>query len=213
MKKKILLLLFAFSPLTFGANVFISNIVFAGPGDTLYADSNGTPLNGGAVTLGYFADGYDVMAGLGSPMTLVSDFNVILTVLSGAFTSNLGGAFAGYADTPMSTDFGTAGVITSPDPLIGRSLYIFAGNQSTLGNSTQFLLLDLGITLRDDVPTEQDYVGSPAGLSPLIGSTGTFVGNTGAGFGTYQTVQLAIPEPSTLLLTALGALALLRRKR
>jgi nitrate/nitrite transporter NarK len=83
---------------------------------------------------------------------------------------------------------------------------------------SEFALVEAG-TIRDDFPMEHTYVpmgsfpysGSPP---PIIGTIGTFYGDTGLGEGAYYTLKMSyVPEPSTALLGALGVLGALGLRR
>lgn len=192
------------------ASAIVTNVQ-TGTSDTLYANANGTLLDGGVVTIGHFSDGFDVSANLGDIPSLVADFTVLTSALAGTPSASLGGSFPGFVEQNASTDLGA---ITGTNTLIGRGLYSFIGSADTLVDSLEFGLVFLQ-NIADDSPVPNDYNSNPSGLALLIGSTGSFTGNaSGFGNATHDTVQLvAIPEPSTLLLSALGVLALLRRKR
>ena len=202
------------------ATFFISN-VGNGPGDTLYADKNNTPLAAGFTAIGYFTSpvlqtSIDTIGGLQSQLLL----GTFTTVTS---TSDLtaGGLGNGYVDTSVSpVDLGS---ITGSNALIGRTIYLITTNQSSLtnfangsGTNNQVALVNFG-TILDDVPDVQQYTGNPAApATVVIGSAGTYE-ETSSGYlgdGTYNTLKLsAIPEPSAALLGAIGAMALLRRRR
>ena len=192
------------------ATVIVTNVQ-SGTGDTIYTNANGTLLDGGIVTIGHFSESFDVTANLGNIPTLVADFTVLTSALAGSASASLLGSFPGFVEQSATTDLGA---ITDPNALIGRGLYSFIGSAGTLATSLEVGLLFLQ-NIVDDNPVSNDYNSNPNGLTPLIGSTGSYTGNaSGLGNATHATVQLAaVPEPSTLLLSALGVLALLRRKR
>jgi len=107
-----------------------------------------------------------------------------------------------------------------PTSVIGQSLYTFIGNGADLVSSTEFGLYKHSNTLVAD-PAPPATENTPdllldggellIGLATTVQSTDP---NLGTNDTTVRAVQLdAIPEPSTLLLSALGVLALLRRKR
>ena len=211
MKKALLITLFAATSNSFAATALVSNVV-AGPGDTLYADSSGSLLSSGIVTVGYFGSGFDVNANLADQGSLVGSFTSVTSQQFGQSVTDLGGGiFAGYVQGTIDA----IGNITTGNALLGRALYSFIGNAATLAGSTEVALVLLQ-NIGDDVPTEQAYSGNPAGLTPTIGTIGSFMGDaSGSGSATHPTVQTAVlvPEPSTLLLSAFGVLGLLRRKR
>ena len=193
------------------ATYSISNVVTGGTSDVLFENFDGTALNGGIVALGYFATTAP-SSSLDDIQTTIASFTLQTSALTGTYSADLDGSFPGYV---QATDFlGTS--ITTPSALIGKTMYLFAGNASTLAASTAWALSAVA-TIADDVPFNQLYVANPAGTTILgnIGTFDTFTGDVGLGVGTYNTLKLAqaIPEPSTALLGAIGAIALLRRRR
>jgi hypothetical protein len=214
MKAKLLAisLLAGGASLSNAANFAINNVA-AGVGDTLYASSANVPLNGAIVTLGVFTAGFDVNANLNNPAALVANFTTIFAQgLTGNESVSLGGSFAGYAE--YETVDGA--IVTGANALLGRTLYSFIGNAATLGASTEFGLLNMGL-IKDDVPNENDYSANPgaAVAAPLLGTLDTVNGDFGGGAGVYNTLKLApaIPEPSVALLGLLGAVGFFRRRR
>lgn len=137
------------------------------------------------------------------------DFQTGVDFLFG--TGNIAGA---YAFQSASFD---------PTTYIGATLYTLIGNGSDLASSTEFALYKHSTTLSADAapPTpESTYDLLLTGGSLLLGTATTYQstdGNLGTDDTTVNAVQLVelvvIPEPSTLFLSAIGVLALLRRKR
>ncbi len=213
------LALAAFATVQANAATFVlSNVVsFDGTGDVLIERSEsdtGARLTGGVVAMGYFPVGFDLSGGLNNIQNIVAGFTVITSGAVGLNSENLGLASAGYYDFAGTTPF-TVNATTNQQ-LLGRALYLFAGNGATLAGSSYFGLQQIGTILSDD-PFPQTYVSSQVPPVPVfgIGTVGTFTGDaSGAGSATYTTLQLAaIPEPSAALLGAVGALGLLRRRR
>jgi hypothetical protein len=191
------------------AATYVLSNVDQGPGDTLYATGENSLITGGILSIGYFNAGFDVVANLNDYAALTSNFVILASSGIGGYGATLDGSFAGYADTTVQ-----GLTYASGDALIGSALYSFIGNSATLGASNELALLDLGKSLAADSPTNVTYSVLPTGISPLIGTQGSYVGDAGAGQGSYLTLKLAaIPEPSTMLLGAFGALGLLRRRR
>jgi hypothetical protein len=203
----------AASGLSSGANYIISN-VSDGLTDTLFATADNQLSTGGVVSLGVFASGFDVSANLSDYSALVSNFTTIFA--SGA-TGGASGSL-GLASAPGYTENATVdnAPLLTGNPLIGRTLYLFAGNLATLAASPQLALLNMG-PLQNEDGGELDYVANPAFRvgNPLIGAFGTLSGDLGGqGVSTFTTLQMQpIPEPSAALLGAIGALGLLRRRR
>jgi len=202
-------------PLSANAAIYFPSNVINGNGstDALIQNANGSLNTGGFVAMGYFAAGYVVgpISSTEEMANTIAAFNIVASFNVGGISPSLSGAFPGYYEG-LATP---GGVITAGNPLIGRMLYVFAGNFGTLLSSDEWAIKAL-FPIADDVPNEQTYVGNPfGGISPVYGSFGAFSGNA-SGFGTsdYRTLQLAlIPEPSAALLGAIGALGLLRRRR
>ena len=224
MKIKLLLTVFAAFTVSnsYGAIYVVSNLVSGGGvSDTLFQSSgalNAPLLNGGVVALGYFpSNSYVPSNSLQSISTTISDFTIVAFSITGSPSAQLmGPGAAGYVD---ASPFDTAN-LAAGDSLIGRSLFVFVGNSSTLLTSDAFALKQIGL-LADDTASENQYLANPkGGADPVIGSInlGAFTGNplpaTSVGTTTFDTLQLvAVPEPSALLLSSLGLIGLLRRKR
>jgi hypothetical protein len=189
------------------ATFVVSNVV-DGLSETLYQNGNGTLNSGGIATIGYFTSGYTIT---GVAATDLAAFTIVTSAEIGGASVDLGGAFAGYAQSD-AVDVGT---ITTGNVLLNRPVYSFIGNLATLASSNAWILIQVG-TITDDVPTANDYSSNPAANLPVAGygQVGPgFTGNAGGqGSSTYSTLQF-IPEPSAALLGAFGVLGLLRRRR
>lgn len=215
MKINIVSVLLAISSASLSAGVLSMTNQNVGAGDTavLYADD--TIATSGIATGGYFNIGYDVNAGLlaatttGDFSNFILNFNILTTdILGAAGNSGVNGFYFG------SFDYGTPGA----NPPLGAELYSLLGNSDTLTSSSQFAVLKSADTIGLDTPTPDDNnILLPENTTVLLGKAGTTMINFGNGLRTTPSLSLvsavAIPEPSALLLTALGALALLRRKR
>jgi len=216
MKSKLILISILSSAVGYGAKIQVNNIV-NGIGDTIFADSSGTLLSGTIASGGYFnsdSASFNFATSVASEdfATLVANFNPLTSGIVGGPNGSLSGPFAGFVEGPIDP----LGTITGGNALIGENLYTFVGDAATLADSTSFALVDNLREIEDDNPFEFTYTLNPAAGTPLIGTTGTLSGNlSGEGEGENPTIFLsdAVPEPSTLLLSALGVLALLRRKR
>lgn len=212
--------LLAASTYTNAAVYYVSNLVTgSGSSEALYQSEGGANaplLSGGIVALGYFpTNAYVPSSSLSEISTTIANFTIVAFAAAGSDSAQLGGpGAAGYVDAaPVDT-----ANIVGADARIGRALYVFAGNASTLGGSTAWALKQVA-TIADDEAAENEYFANPlGGAAPVIGTIGSFTGeplpDLGAGSSTFSTLQLAaIPEPSAALLGALGALGLLRRRR
>jgi MYXO-CTERM domain-containing protein len=192
------------------ASYIISNVVSGdGTADALYQDVNDSLLDGGIVALGYFTGGTP-SSSLNDITTTIAGFTLQASALTGSNSVNLGGSFAGYVEA----DLVSGATISGSNALIGQSMYVFVGNAATLETSTAWALASIG-TIQDDVPFNQEYNANPLGVTPLIGSVGSYTGNaSGFGSSTYNTLKLAaVPEPSAALLGAIGAVLLVVRRR
>lgn len=188
------------------ATYIVSNVV-DGLTDVLFQAADNSLLDGGIVAIGYFQTGYSFTTSTDA----VTNFTTLASAFSGSPSDGLGGSFKGYvegASVPGLT-------ITTGNPLLGVPLYVFVGNSSTLAASTAFGLQKVA-TFAEDFPDDLTYTANLTGApTPVFGTVGSYTGNAGGqGSSTYATLQLAaVPEPSTTLLGAIGALALLRRRR
>jgi hypothetical protein len=204
------------------AATFLVTNVNAGAGDTIYASSANVPLSSGYSAIGYFTSvvqesDIDTISELQSQLTLGT-----FTTVAFADDFTGGGIGAGYVNgAPVDV-----GSITGANPLLadgGRTIYVITTNQSSLasfasgsGENNQVALVNFG-TILNDVPSLQLYNGNPVSPATIvIGGSGVYEETEGGylGDGIYNTLILAaIPEPSTLILSALGVLGLLRRRR
>lgn len=212
--------------------VFISNVSngpAAGmtPGDTLWALNDNTVMTSGSITIGYFTatttvGDIDTITELVSK--LGSDFTVIGTIGINSTSPTFMAAVPGYAEG-VGNGYSTSLILPTAmapftNPLVGRIIYQIATDATDVtsaGLTNQFALFNVGTIAGDDSGHQQVTATSPAlAAQVFIGGNGTFTGDAifGGGEGDYSTLKLAvIPEPSTALLGALGALALLRRRR
>lgn len=201
------------SALSNAAGIMVNNIL-GGPGvDTLYAKYSGALMDGGLVTMGYFPETINTsdIDTTDKLLAQLSKFTLITSAVPGSENVTIGGKLPGYVD---QADFTSIGNITIGNQLLGRMLYSIvtsASSLATANSSSEFALLAIG-TIKDDVPVENQYTSNPAGLVPVIGMIDSFNGDAGGGEGVYTTLKM-VPEASTALLGALGALGLLRRRR
>jgi hypothetical protein len=197
------------------ATVTIANAQGGAGTDTLWANADGSLMTTGKVSVGYFGsdvtvDQIDTIAELFSKL---GGFTILASATPG---SSAPIAAPGYLMELPPTSF-------SPAALVDRTLYAIATNASSLSAATissAYSMFAFNIVI-DDEPLPQDYTANPAGITPIIGSLDTFTGDPGgaatvnfgeAASGNYTTLKL-VPEPSSMLLGAVGALGLLRRRR
>lgn len=173
-----------------GAGVIVNNFG-EGPGDTLYANADGTLMDGGLVAMGYFpasvtAEDIDTAAEL---VRHLSAFTVITSAVPGSVNTTLGTANPGYVD---QAEFTQVGPVLYGDELFGRMLYsvvISGGSFQALVPGDGVGLVPIG-TFKEDLPVEWQYSSNPTGYIPLIGGIGSYTGDPGAGEGKYQTLLL-----------------------
>lgn len=98
--------------------------------------------------------------------------------------------------------------------LAGQNMYTVIGNGSTLESSSHLLILQNSVTfVADPNPNPNAIVGDEA-LSTIAGGYGTTGNDPGLDpFSNFYQLEMVIPEPSTVLLTSLGAGFLLFRRR
>lgn len=131
-------------------------------------------------------------------------------------TSQVGVMTPGFFNGSIQT-----GALIANDGLVGNQVYVVVGDGTTLANSTGLAVWKAtsnGPSGTDNTFTADNPVGGPDTVTVLDSKgsliIGTRVAAFDAGQGDAPAFQLAaIPEPSTVLLSALGVLALLRRRR
>lgn len=200
-----------------------TNINTVSAADTVISSSTGAAYSGGIAAGGYFTTGFDVSNAIATNnfAALAANFNVVTSVVIGQTTGDLGANIAGYYNLPS----GSYGAPTAD--LSGKQLYTFYGSAATLTASTaigqQIALVLFSDTIGADTPAPDSN-----NLNLVTGGNHTVrIGTTGftstvnlQPVGGSATAQLAsirmfaiVPEPSTALLGAIGALGLLRRRR
>jgi hypothetical protein len=196
------------------AGVYLVSNVVTGDGNTdvLFQKHDGSLLTGGIVALGYFPAGYTISPNIADIHTTISNFSIVTASAVGSFSVSLGAAKPGYVEA----DPFAGPVITDPNPLIWRPLYVFCGDAATLGGSSQWAIKRVA-TIMDDIPFEYWYLGNPLdGWAPELGTIGAYIGNASGlaapNARVYQTLQM-VPEASAALLGVFGAFSLLRRRR
>jgi hypothetical protein len=137
--------------------------------------------------------------------------------LISAFTNTFGsGTFgAGPAGQRGTFSLSPAAQTITGSAFAGKNMYLFAGNGATFAESTQFLVLKHDTTwLATD-----DAIPTATSISFLASNTTTLLGFDVADVRTTNTDSSVtagfsmVPEPSSALLGAIGALGLLRRRR
>lgn len=176
-----------------------------------YATGGGTAAGPGVVGIGIFST--DSLAGLGAS-ALIADFTN-LTGVTNTF------ATAGAFGTRGTFNIAASGVTIAGSAFENKNMYLFAGNGTTFANSTQFLVVKMALQFLasdDSIPTATAETFRPSGgtaaTTLLLGTNVANVQTTNTDASvTPGWAMVSVPESSTALLGALGALALLRRRR
>lgn len=176
-----------------------------------FATGGGISAGPGVVGVGIFST--DNLVGLNAA-ALISDFTRIsdgASPFASAGPVGSRGVFSCFASN----------VTISGSVFENRDMYLFAGNGTTYANSTQFLVVKLATQFLgsdDDIVTVTTEIFRPSGGTA---ATTLLVGTNVANIQTANTdasttpgwAMVTVPESSTALLGAFGALALLRRRR
>jgi hypothetical protein len=211
MKKSILmfLTLAAFSSSSQAFVVATSNLINAdATGGSPVTTFSGSVIGvgSGSISVGYFSTLADANLKTTLFSTLKNDFQQLGSSL----------AFANGFSAPGFFDVGLGAAIADGSAFIGKSVYVFLGNANTIADSTDIAVWKGGITFQaDSVSVGGNVVLDQAGFSSLLVGTDGGTENV-LGIDFNKSIRMAnapIPEPSTALLGALGALGLLRRRR
>ncbi|MCX6846851.1 MAG: PEP-CTERM sorting domain-containing protein, partial [Verrucomicrobia bacterium] len=180
--------------------------------DRLFENVDGTLVSGGIVAMGYFGSN-NPSGNIANIAATIADFTILSTGQLGSPSESLGGSYPGYVEATNIN----LGDLLAGDALIGKKLYAFVGNQSSLSPSTAFALYLVDTFVVEEAGFAQTYLAQPLTKTPLIGSVDSITANSpdSGNPETYSTIKLAaaVPEPSAALLGAIGALGLLRRRR
>jgi len=191
----------------------MTNQVSGAAGDTVIFFASDSIAVSGFATGGYFDTGYDVNAGL-MTATTTGDFTSFIAAFNILASDQIGAGGGSGADGFYFASFDYGAPVLNPP--IGASLYSILGNGVDLESSTEFAVLMSSDTVAADVPLPDDNnITLPTNTTVLLGTVGTSLVDFGAGLVETPSLTLvaAVPEPSTFILSAIGVLALLRRKR
>ena len=176
-------------------------------GSSFAGAAGGTSAGPGVVATGIFST--DALAASTSSQLIAAftNFGSTTVPFSAVGTNGNRGVFS----------LGTAGTVAG-STFAGKNIYIFAGNATTLASSTQFFVFktnSLFAAADDNSPTSVEYIFNPASGTVLFGTAVADMKTTSGDSTVTPGFQMAtaVPEPSAVLLGAIGALGLLRRRR
>ncbi len=218
MKIKKYLLLVCLVGSSNAATLNVSNITPAAAGSRILVDSNNNTLKSGYIAVGYFNNLTAPQFATSTGLDLENDFNVL-----GSAGNSFEVDFASSGSIiPGGIDFSASATTSSTvnSDFIGKMAYVVIGNASSLALATEAFIYAVGLTIPEDPSTG---IGIDLSTSSLAGTiefgSGDGVANVLLGANDLGQISNAlktavlVPEPSSLLLSAIGALALLRRKR
>lgn len=171
-----------------------------------------TSAGPGVVGFGYFNIDDSALSAATNVTTLTSAFQNWNSNGTGAFNQPGPTQQRGvFSQTAAARDIAGAGEFAN------KFMYVFVGNAATYAASTEFLILKTAFKFdtAESGPTAFAKTVTTANSSVLVGSQVLDVRTTGTDASAtpgWRTAVL-VPETSTMLLGALGALGLLRRRR
>jgi MYXO-CTERM domain-containing protein len=179
-------------------------------GASLGGTNGGTSAGPGVVAFGVFST--DALSSLSSS-ELISSFTMFGSSTFTYAAAGGSGSRSVFSAAATSTITGSA--------FAGKAIYLFTGNGTTFGNSTEFLVAksnSLTFAAGDDTAnaiSPKVMTIRPGDSTVLFGSTNAnvFTTNTDSSQTAGWTMASPIPEPSAALLGAIGVLGLLRRRR
>lgn len=177
--------------------------------------TNLSPVGGLDFTAFVGTDGLELATGVVSLGTFSSDPADVASVLS--TFSQIGPSFT-FNTINFSSTVNTTNPLVLGDAFVNSTVYAVVGDGTTLANSTALAVWKATSNAAGNVYTADNPVGGPDLVTVLDSKGDLVIGTRLPSFttaaGNQAAYQLeAVPEPSALLLSAFGALAVLRRKR
>lgn len=206
--RKIIYLALFFTALKAQA-VVVSVSSFDGSGQFGITNSGGTTLvssGSGFLAVGYF----ESIADGNLATSTVANLNTDFRIFGSSKTFNFTGAYSVSVD-----DGGRVGPTINTN-FVNKFIYTIVGNNSSILLSTEFMIYkhSTQFTADEGFPIDTDIDAYLGDGSLLVGLQSGTVDMTGGSGPVWDRIQLQpIPEPSTLMLSALGGFALLRRRR
>lgn len=170
-------------------------------------DAAGVPLSGAnrSWSVGYFSNGFDFATATAA--TIITNFTTF-------GTTNTNFAFNGGVSSSE-----VVALPANDATFTGKTIHILYGNAASVVGSTAFAVLTAN-TLFPTVDGAANGAASATTLAPgnvvfgRVLTSGNFTQPAGGTFASgVQVLTVAIPEPSAVLLGAVGFLGLLRRRR
>lgn len=177
-------------------------------------------VTNGQALFGYYSTNRDAAIGIA---TTTADILLNFVLVGSGSIAPTAGA------TPIQGVFAASGTtedLSAPgNATAGKNIYVLFGNNSVFSNSTQAAVLKMSILFASSEPTTSTVSirNSTTPTSPngtmLLGAHNVFSGDptpTSAAptpLAPFYSLSNLVPEPSSALLGALGALGLLRRRR
>lgn len=179
------------------------------PGASLGGTNGGISAGPGVIAIGIFST--DNLASLADTTSLLAAFTQF----------GAAGAFSGGSTTGQRSIFSLPTSGTVKDSVFeNKPIYLLVGNGTALSGSSEFLVVKtttMFTAAQDLLPTALTVTVRPSdvGSSLLLGSVVPDVKTTNSDATATQGWKMTtlVPETSTALLGALGALGLLRRRR
>ena len=147
--------------------------------------------------------------------TFASDPTTAEDVLGTGFTPTDGSiSFSnGYFLDTINTQ-----TLTDGDAFVGNPVYVVIGNGTTLANSTLIGVWKATSNSAGNTFTADDPTGGPDTISVFAEAGSVLIGNQLTAHDNSQNIApafqlVAVPEPSAMLLSVVGALVLMRRRR
>jgi len=183
--------------------------VISGSTGIVGVTKSGTALTSGGyyIACGSFSSAPAILADFSNLNATVDSMNIFATLTS---PTAVGNTLATITGSFVSTGGGNASLYN------GKSIYFVIGNGSSRANSTDFAVFTTATDIKFAADVTQTTSTSVSfgsiNNTVMVANGGTEIDNISPAKDQIQMVS-AVPEASTALLGAIGALGLLRRRR